>query len=567
MTRVRMPILFALLSVFMGLVWLLWVKPKPVDMAQFAPANSLLYLEVNAPVDLLAALANTDAWKLIIQNGNAPALSLGNGWRQDFVRVTGLGPIHSVIMSRSQLAVVITSFGAIESGDTLNVKPEAALILETHTSERRIRAPVEGLLQRFAAATYPTARAERDMIDGASIVQWRETNGNGQLVAAFIGSVVVIGNSRQIVESCVAVARRRAASLKSNIDLLNARNSHDAANALLFGYVPAESSSKLVSAVVPILLGQAPADLQFQRLAQNASSKLIGSLMWTSRPFRGGIEDRYDIRIAQDVVAELSPDVGQPGPIIPPALATDFHSISQYHFHDPLAAWQGLKTSISRRVDTVAAVILNTTLRSSLSRYGIEEPESFLGAVKSPLKTVRLDQDGERQLLVATVTDRDKLTRLFAATMRLKGKSPDGLATSVMESTDGTLSVALNESLVILGHPVDVQQYYRLVGELATQGDKRPAQIAHFVESGTRGHVVTYTNDAERVRGCMTAVMRAYHRKISPELDAQFNKLPYAVTQTTLTQPGLTRITRSPLGQFSALIPLLVPNEIQTPGK
>jgi hypothetical protein len=363
----------------------------------------------------------------------------------------------------------------------------------------------------------------------------------------------------------VAVARRRAASLKSNTDLLNARNLHDAANALLFGYVPAENSSKLVSAGFPILLGQAPADLQFQRLAQDAASKLIGSLTWTSRPFRGGIEDRYHISIVQDVVEELSPHVGQPSRINTPLLATDFYSISQYHFHDPLAAWQGLKTSISRRVDTVSAVIFSTALRSSLSGYGIEEPERFLGAVKSPLKTVRLDQDGERQLLVATVGDRDKLTRLFAVTMRLKRRSADGSATSIMESADGTLSVALTDSLLILGHPADVQQYYRLVGELATQGEKKPTQIVHFVESGTPGHVVTYTNDAERVRGCMTAVMRAYQREISPELDTRFNKLPYAITQTTLTQPGLTRITRSPLGQFSAIIPLLVPKDIQAP--
>src|SRR5688572_29338597 len=228
MTRLRMLILLAVLPLFMGLIWILWVRPKSVDMAQFAPANSLLYLEVNAPADVLAALTNTDAWKLIIENGNAPALSVANGWRQRFVRITGIGPIHSVIMSRSQLAVVVTSFGAIESGDTLNVKPEVALILETHTSERRIRGPVERLLEDFVASTYPTARAERDMIDGVSIVQWRETNSNRQVVAAFIDSVVVIGNSRKIVESCVAVARRRAVSLKSHTDLHTARNSHDA---------------------------------------------------------------------------------------------------------------------------------------------------------------------------------------------------------------------------------------------------------------------------------------------------------------------------------------------------
>src|SRR5688500_18264727 len=184
MTRRRMLILFAVLALFMGLIWILWVRPKSVDMAQFAPANSLLYLEVNAPVDVLAELTNTDAWKLIIENGNAPALSVGNGWRQRFVSITGIGPINSVIMSRSQLAVVFTSFCSIESGDTPNLKPKAALILESHTSERRLQAPVEGLMEKYVAATYPIARAERDMIDGVSIVQWRAANRRGEVVAA-----------------------------------------------------------------------------------------------------------------------------------------------------------------------------------------------------------------------------------------------------------------------------------------------------------------------------------------------------------------------------------------------
>ena len=564
MTRLRMLFVFVLVPLFMGLVWLLWAKPKPIDMAQYAPANTVLYLEVNAPADVLRNLTNTDVWKLLVENGNAPQLSVGNGWQQDFVRVTGIGPIHSVIMSRSQLAVVVTSFGATESGDTLNVKPEAALILETHTSERRIRAPVEALLEEFVAATYPTASAERQKIDGASIVQWRGANGKGQLVAAFIGSVVVVGNSRQVVENCVAVARGRAASLKSSEDLVNARSSNDAANALAFGYVPAENSSRFLSGGIPILLGQAPADQQFQRLTQNAASKLIGSITWTSRPFRGGIEDRYEIRIAPEVVEDLSPHFGAAGPIIPPALTSEFYSISQYQLEDPLMAWQGLKTSISRRVDTVAAVVFNTTLRSSLAHYGIEEPESFLGSVKGPLKTIRLDEEGERQLLIATVTDRDKLTRLFSRTMRLKGTSS---GTSVMENADGSLSVALNGSLVILGHPVDVQQYYRISGQLTAPSPELPTPLAHYVESGTRGHVVTYTNDAERVRSCMKAIMRAYQRKISPELDARFDKLPYAATQTTLTPAGFTRVTRSPLGQFSAIIPLLVPKETQPPNR
>ncbi len=556
-----MLLLFAAPALFSGVIWFLWVRPKPVDMAQFAPANSLLYLEANHPAEVLFALAKTDAWKSFIQSGDAPSFSDG-GLSQRLLRITGVGPIDSVLMARSQVAVVVTDFGARESGDTLNVKPEAAMIVETHTSERRIRAPIERRLEMLVSATYVNPQVARSVVDGVTIVEWRETNGSGQLVAAFFGSVVIIGNSRRVVEKCLAVARRGAPSLRSSPELYNARLSHDAADALVFGYVPAQETPKLFSAGIPILLRQASTDPQFQRLVQNAAAKVIGTLTWTSRPFRGGIEDRYHIGLQQEVVDELRPEFGQPQQRSPSALSTDFFSISEYRLEDPLGAWQGLRTSISRRVDTVAAVVFNTTLRTSLTTYGIETAEIFLGAVKSPLNTVRLDQDGERQLLVAKVGDRAALAKLFSTTMRERTNSTDTRVT-IMENAEGTLSTAVDDSLVVLGHPVDVQHYYRIVRESTMEGSKHPSQILHFVDSADRAHVVTYTNDVERVRGCMGAIMQTYQREFPADWETRIAAFPYAATQITLTEKGLTRVTRSPLGQFGSIIPLLLPARTQ----
>ena len=246
MSRLKILLLSAATLVLLAL-WVVWVRPRPVDMAQFAPANSLVYLEANEPAEVLTALAQTDAWKLFSASGNAPQSSVFAGRWQSFVRQTSLGPIDSVIISRSQIAIVVTDLGATESNDTVRVKPEAALIVETHTSERRIRAPVERFLERFVIATYNTPQLERSAVDDVNFLEWRERNGPGQIVAAFIGSVVIVGNSRRVVDTCVAVARRRVPSLESDPDLQRARLSHNAASALVFGDVPAQQSPKLVS--------------------------------------------------------------------------------------------------------------------------------------------------------------------------------------------------------------------------------------------------------------------------------------------------------------------------------
>ncbi|HEY5886034.1 MAG TPA: hypothetical protein VIT88_15205 [Pyrinomonadaceae bacterium] len=558
MTRLRILLLFAAVLILLAAVWVVCVRRRPVDMAQFAPANSLIYLEANEPAEILTALAQTDVWRLFSASGNAPQSSVFAGRWQSFVRQTSLGPIDSVIISRSQIAIVVTDLGATESNDTLRVKPEAALIVETHTSERRIRAPLERFLERFVIATYTTPQMERSLVDDVNFVEWRERNGPGQLVAAFIGSVVIVGNSRRVVDTCVAVARGRAPSLTSDSDLQRARVSHDAASALVFGYVPSQQASKLVSLGMPLLLGHAPTDRQFQALFQNAASKIIGRLTWTSRPFRGGIEDRYEIELDRDLVKELNPRFGSPKVASDTQLVTDFYSISQYHLEDPLAAWQVLRTSISRRVDTVAAVIFNTTFRTSLSSYGIEDPEDFLAAVKSPLNTVKLDPEGERQLLVATISDRAKLTKLFASRMRTVKRGTADPATTVLENADETLGVLLNDNLIVIGHPVDVQQYHRTAKQLPVGVNAQLTRLNQFAEPTNRAHVLTYTDDSERVKRCMTAIMRTYQRE-RRQLNTDMAALPYAVTQTVVTQEGLTRITRSPLGQFSAIIPLLIP--------
>jgi hypothetical protein len=38
-------------------------------------------------------------------------------------------------------------------------------------------------------------------------------------------------------------------------------------------------------------------------------------------------------------------------------------------------------------------------------------------------------------------------------------------------------------------------------------------------------------------------------------------KLPYSATETTLGELGFERVTKSPLGQFSTLLPLLIPEK------
>jgi hypothetical protein len=463
-------------------------------------------------------------------------------------------------MARSQLAVVVTDMASTEEGETLNVKPEAVLILETHTAERRIRAPIERAIQELVSSSYGNQQPQRLTVDGVQFVIWQKQDGPGHLVATFLGSLVIVGNSQRAVDICLNVARRRAPSLKGDPELSRTRAEHSSATALAFGYVPASESPRLVSVGLPIMLGRPPGDVEFQKLIDRGAARVLGRLAWSCRSFKGGIEDRYQISLQQSVVRQLKPNFGSIRSSSDARQNSDFYSMTRYRFEDPLLAWQSMKTAISGHVDVLGAVIFNSVLNSGLLGYGIEEPEVFLGAIKGEVTTMHLDLQGDRQLIIAPVRDLPKLTELFEMKLGFKKQKSATPGATVFESSDGGTAAILNEAVIVIGHPSDVQQYFMGANQ-SKNTDQHKRQISYFEIPNSSSQVSTYTNDTDRVDTFLLTLLKFSDVNVTnvPELDSEIAALPYAVTETTLNDEGLDRITRSPMGMFSTIIPLFIP--------
>src|SRR2546423_5304402 len=124
--------------------WLWWNRPQPVDMAAYAPADALIYLEANNLPDIFVGLASTDAWQTLAPSAGLMTDPHKFGWFSRVAAWTGLGPADVVVLTRAQVAVVVLGFDAAEEPEqALRIKPRAALIVETHTSQRRAQAAVE----------------------------------------------------------------------------------------------------------------------------------------------------------------------------------------------------------------------------------------------------------------------------------------------------------------------------------------------------------------------------------------------------------------------------------------
>src|SRR6185437_10589577 len=510
MRRSRWVLLFAVLLLIVVGAWLWWVRPKNVDMAMFAPADSLLYLESNRPIEVVDAITATQALKALANAVQSHSVPSQSHWLRGFIRWTGIGPIKSVILARAQVALVVTDLHAVEEGDSLNIKSEGALLIETHTFERRIRATFEETIKALAEKTYGRPTFRRVTIEDVEYNEFIAPEGSRQIVWVVHGSLVIIGNSEHIVQDCLAVSQGRRPSLKGDPELGSMRLKLEKGGSLTFGYVPPANSARLLAVGLPILLGRAPGDSELQRVITSGASKVFGSLGWTSSPYLTGIEDRYLINLQPSIVAHLKPTfvANSTSSQIKSALPDQVYSVTSYRFANPAAAWLSLKTAVSSQVDALSAIVFSSLLKSTLLSYGIDDPESFLGAVEGELLTIRLDETEERYLLIAGVHDRAALHQFLSRGMSVKLRNSGGRL-EMFEDQTGDFAAALNDDFVVIGSPHDVRRFSALTDGGTLMSADTLKRMTFFLSSPISGNVVTYTDDGDRVRSFISAISSA----------------------------------------------------------
>jgi len=138
MSIARPLIAASLLLVLIAAAWTWWAFPAKVDMADYVPADSIVYLEFNSVGDLIDAVEQSNAWQATTSiTGYA---STKSNKALTFLTKAGIGPTDAVILSRAQVALVVVRWNTIEEDSTLRIKPDIALVVETHTSSWRTKA-------------------------------------------------------------------------------------------------------------------------------------------------------------------------------------------------------------------------------------------------------------------------------------------------------------------------------------------------------------------------------------------------------------------------------------------
>jgi hypothetical protein len=530
-------------------IW--WNWPHKVDMASYAPADALVYIELNSIEDVSNAIKQGEAFKAISSLTSMSSKSPSK-WSIWAARA-GIAPAQSVVFARAQMALVVVDIDRQTNGDALRVKPEAALIVETQTAKWRMKSVALENVKQLAQFAYgPTECTENEFIE------CKEPSGSRKILAAIDGSTVIIGNSDKAVQNCLAVRHGQRPNLSTDPEFTRTRTSLKGESSLAFGYISQVNAARLVSLGVPLLIGKEPGDSNFESLLSNSAGKILRGIGWTTRLVNGMIEDHYQIYLDPQVGKRLEPAFqtsDQPDALGWHLVPEAFRAVTMYRSADPQAAWVALTSALSMKLDAVSTVLIASLLKSSLSHYGVENPRDFLATMTAPLMTIR-PALGNESLFLGRVKDEEQLRKVLAPLVD-EGKGQILNGPDDQPNRDKEFSALFISGFLVLGKTENMLVYLDQLrnGEMITP-DK--TQLQQFPGAA----VVTYTNERDSVGSTSAVLSRLNGQSLSQAaLQRIEDRMPnnaISSTDTRLNENGIDRRTQSAFGQFGNLLSLAV---------
>jgi len=565
MRRLRLLLILVLLAV-LCVVGLVWVNlPRRADLADYAPADSLVYVEFNNLADVAHAIQYTDVWQAA-----APITHSKPDTQNRLLTAAaraGIGPIETVLFSRTQVALVVVGLNAIEQDQTLRLRPEIALIAETHTSSWRTKPVMVEVVRKLTNYTYGASSCVGPSGENNRF-ECSLPGGDRKLVGVIQGTTVILANSDSALASCLDVRNGTRPSLRTDAEFERSRSSVVADKSLGFAYISAANSGKLFSWAAPLWMGMAPVDQQLQQLLAVSAGKILRGIAWTAVPSGGGIEDRFVFSLEPGVATRLEPafETSARDENVWKLVPSSFESLTIYRSREPAAAWSSLSSAVAYKLDALPAALFGTLLKSSLSTYGISDPREALTALSPPLLTMRPSAEADGSVLIARVNDEARLRASLQHEVE-KGSSAPQILEGVLADPDPKreFTAVFADGYVILGKTENMRPCLVALRQSLAGAAAEKQRVQDAARESTAA-IVTYANDEARLLSFISTLLTLQGRRLSNDELAQLQntvRSNFTSTETRLSATGIERKTHSAFGQFSTLLGLLQPSGAQ----
>lgn len=553
--KLRWTIIFVSLLLIIAALWLFQQNPPPkVEMTDYVPSDTLIYLETNDLPAVLESFTKTESWKNMAPHYEISASFGEFGWLSRLSSQTGFGSAETVVLGRSQIAVAVFGIKAADADTALKIRPRYAVVIETKTDESRAMAFVEKQVGEIVKKNLGEMPPEKSEKDGAKWLIWRKNE--RQFLAAVSGSRAIVGNDEEAVKNCLAVQRGEKSSLSGNQNLKFLRDKAVRENALTFGFVTSEGLKQITEIAGIFLAGQLSDSTSSASLfAQTMPAFLqntVRALAWDSKLENNKIKDSYLLVMPPDLVSQLreplktnSENSVNFAEFLPP----NIYSVTRYSLQNPSKAWRGVMFAMSGKMDGLSAVMFNSTADNLLFPYGIEDANAFLSAVGNEIYTIRLDEEDGKTVALVKPKETEKIKQIVFRNLGSSTPAEEkiGEMTLLTNAQKNDWAAAFVGDLLLFGKAENVR--------LCLQAKVNKQNLSLSNKTQNDAFIKTWTTDNDSVRDFLLAVAK---KKISEPPNQ--NPAVFAVTETNLKPEGIERTVVSDFGLLGTLIVAITQN-------
>ncbi len=558
---------------FSTAAYFLFRQPPRVPLEQYVPASALAYIEINSITEVLDGLTGTKAWREL-----APALGLSGQLKQlgsgiDLMSRTGLGPDEVVLAGRAQYAIVVTGLEAkassTEESASLNIKPQFAILAETHTSADRASKLINERASIMAKRIFGDAtKDETSEYEGTRLLIYRGEQEGRQLVATALGSVILIANHEAAAKACLDAIGKRASTLAED-QTLKQQRTEVSTDAKLFAYLTNAGIEKLTQ-VAPALFATRftndPDKIGMIAHLFSQMSKQTAEAFFYSLEFQGeGVTEKYFTALRPQLakgLAETMKPLNTNDLTALRLIPADAPECTILRVESAGAIPENLLKGLSPGLDLVAGLALREFVLGIRKQLGLEAGDTLANSVGSEIAIVKTDEE-EPVVMVFRVKDRSALAPAIVNYLT-QGKATvskenfNGIDINLSSNEDGRTAAFVGEYLV-LGTK---SQIIRIA---EAQADDRIAakdeQIkAAFSSAPRQASLVSYEADEKKTASMMLAISKLTRvtdgsRELleQGEIQTALARLPKLQSYTVFRDTGVYSETRSAVGVFKRL--------------
>jgi hypothetical protein len=563
-------LLFVILLIAIG-AWLYSLRIERIEMASYVPQSALGYLEINDWPKLLERFTATGAWQQL-----APAYGIDRklnyigkaGW---LASLTGFG--EPAMLARTQFALVIS--GIEVRGE--EVRPRVALIAETHSNAEDLRQVLNKRLPELARIVYGREIRETAEYGGVQVTSFASGDSGRRIFSAQIEGGLILANHPEPLRACIDTRLGRVPSMAGNFYLENSRPVVKA-DSDLFGFITGEGVTRLLGFGAFLLsndaLRSAGITDVLDEVLSDLASRTSDGIAYGASFESGEVVDRYSLLFKPELVESLRSVIkanrSEPQALnfIPSAVK----DVTIFNVENPDMTLAGIEAAVSTRLGVGRSFLLRQFMLGVREAFlGIKSGDSLQTAIGNEIASFSPAKEPQQRVWLFAIRDRQQVVRIIERYLSQPGATGQGGGRAAREqivyeyySNREIINSrdAKRGSAAILGDFIALGRRGELIDLIDALSDgknlKTALRSAPVSGPAVNGIVIGYSSVKGEAGEMMAALARRLGGQEKPQSGtAAFDRLPFAVSATSLNDQGFYIESHSPFGNFPLIVSLI----------